>query len=91
MPYARSRTSAGIPCNDTRDTDKHELMLIRAGHHLWALRRRKTVSPSECEAIDAALETIWEAKRQYRAELALRLKEESAKIAARFRRNDGGM
>ena len=85
MPYARSRTDAGIPCNDTRDTDRHELMLIRAGHHLWALKRRKTVTHSECEAIDEALETIWEAKSQYRAELKVRLKEESAKLDERMR------
>jgi len=88
MPYARSRTDAGIPCNDTRDTDRHELMLIRAGHHLWALKRRKTVTHSECEAIDAALETIWEAKKQYRAELKVRLQEEGAKFAARMRQRE---
>jgi len=85
MPYARPRTSAGIPCNDTRNVDRHEMMLIRAGHHLWRLKSLETVTIHERDALGEALETIWEAKRQYRAELGVRLAAESAAFAARMK------
>jgi len=86
MPYARSRASAGIPCNDTRDTDRYELMLIKAGHHLLARQRQKTVTVSESEAIDAALGTIWEAKKLYRAELKIKLREQGIVFAEIMRK-----
>jgi len=57
---------------DYRDVERPELMLIRAGQHLWALWKREVrANPRQDErqsATYAALETIWKAKREYRAE-----------------------
>jgi len=69
---------------DYRDPTRRELLLVRAGHHLWlrdkALRRKFGPTHSESHAISCALETIWEAKRQVKAELQA---ERSAKWAKR--------
>ena len=49
-----------------------ELTLIRAGQHLWAWWKRscgKNRQVSESEALYAALETVWNCKRELRAEM----------------------
>ena len=70
---------------DWHDPNPHELMLIRAGHHLWLDRRKKGLTVSEREAIYEALETIWEAKRKLRAELAKVRRERGRAFAERMR------
>lgn len=74
--------------HDTRDIDPYELKLIRAGHAVWALYRREKLGnggyPSESGPLWAALQTVWGAKKVYRAELKVRRAEESAKLRARF-------
>jgi hypothetical protein len=60
-------------------------MLIRAGHHLWALKRRKSLPLSEQQAIDEALETLWAAKAEYRKELKAKLQAKGAIFAAQMR------
>jgi hypothetical protein len=55
---------------DYRDLDRGEAQLIRVGHALWRDRRKLGDTVAEREGIDAALESVWKAKREYRAELA---------------------
>jgi len=42
---------------------EHEMLLIRVGHHLWKSWKRQEWPQ---EAVLAALETVWEAKRMVR-------------------------
>lgn len=51
---------------DNRATPREEILLIRVGHHLWAMSKRARHADS---ALSAALETVWNAKRVLRAEL----------------------
>lgn len=51
---------------DNRGTPREEIILIRIGHHLWALRGKQKWQET---ALMSALETIWEAKRTLRAGL----------------------
>ena len=62
---------------DYRDLDRGEAQLIRVGHALWRDRLKLGDTVAEREGINAALESVWQAKREYRAELA-------AKRALRF-------
>ena len=55
---------------DYRDLDRGEAQLIRVGHALWRDRRKLSDTVAEGEGINAALESVWKAKREYRAELA---------------------
>ncbi len=55
---------------DYRDLDRGEAQLIRIGHALWRDRRKFGDTVAEREGISAALESVWRAKREYRAELA---------------------
>jgi hypothetical protein len=55
---------------DYRDLERGEAQLIRVGHALWRDRRKSGDTVSEREGINAALETVWQLKREYRAELA---------------------
>ena len=71
---------------DYRDPTWQELILVRAGHHLWALRRKLGCTVHEQTAIDAALETVWEAKKQVKADIAARNREEFAKRKDFFER-----
>jgi hypothetical protein len=79
---------------DYHDIDRGELKLIRIGHSLWSqLKRERRLNPTPSvkaghswEDLDQALETIFELKRQYRAELALKRKENWAKIRDRFKK-----
>ena len=62
--------------NDRHDTDPYESTLIRAGHYLWKLYQQAN---SEA-ALEAALETVWQAKRAYRAELKARREASAQKL-----------
>ncbi len=55
---------------DHRDLDRGEAQLIRVGHALWRDRRKLGDTVAEREGINAALESVWQAKREYRTELA---------------------
>jgi len=71
--------------NDRRDTDPYELKLIRAGHYLVRESRRKGVTVAERDLFWGACELIWEAKRQYRAELAEKRRLRGIEFAKRFK------
>jgi hypothetical protein len=64
---------------DHCDPDRRVLKLVRVGHHLWSLRRKLPPTGHERMAIDAALETVWQAKRELKAEIAVQKKESFAK------------
>jgi hypothetical protein len=55
---------------DYRDLDRGEAQLMRVGHALWRDRRKLGDTVAEREGINAALESVWKAKREYRGELA---------------------
>jgi len=55
---------------DYRDLERGEAQLIRVGHALWRDRRKLGDTVSEREGINAALESVWRAKREYRADRA---------------------
>lgn len=55
---------------DYRDLDRVEARLIRIGHAIWRDRRKLVDTVTEREAINEALESVWQAKREYRTELA---------------------
>jgi hypothetical protein len=55
---------------DYRDLDRGEAQLMRVGHALWRDRLKLGDTVAEREGINAALESVWRAKREYRAELA---------------------
>ena len=72
--------------NDLRDIDRGELKLIRIGQLLW-LDRKKTIRAEDVQHIrvlDAALETVWQLKRERRAELKAERAAESARMRAFF-------
>ena len=54
---------------DYRDLDRGEAQLMRVGHALWRDRLKLGDTVAEREGINAALESVWKAKREYRAEL----------------------
>lgn len=58
--------------NDYRAPTRAELLLTRAGHHLWAqaksLRAKSGDTDTERLALYAALEIVWEAKRHVKTE-----------------------
>lgn len=54
---------------DRRDQTRAELFPTRAGHHLWHLRSKSGCTEAQRAIFLAACETLWEAKRQVRAEL----------------------
>jgi G:T-mismatch repair DNA endonuclease (very short patch repair protein) len=71
------------PYADRRDPDVPVLKLTRAGHHVWMAYQklsrnsgRTKEQERELQALDAALETIWECKRQVKAELEAKRREE---------------
>ena len=57
---------------DYRDLNRGEAQLIRIGHALWRDRRKLGDTVVEREGINAALESVWKAKREYRVEVATR-------------------
>jgi hypothetical protein len=70
--------------NDRHDTDPREGKLIRIGHQLWGLY--KQVTGAEKDALDAALETVWQAKREYRVQLKARRKASAEAFVSRLRK-----
>jgi hypothetical protein len=61
--------------NDRHDLDAMEGKLIRIGHHLWREYKR-----TRSTALEAALETVWAAKRLYRAELKVEREAEAQQL-----------
>ena len=70
--------------NDRHDTDPIEGKLIRIGHYLWKLYRQ--AARAEKDSLDAALETVWQAKREYRVELSARRKASAEAFVTRLRK-----
>jgi hypothetical protein len=70
--------------NDRHDTDPIEGKLIRIGHYQWKLYRQ--AARAEKDSLDAALETVWKAKREYRVELRARRKASAEAFVARLRK-----
>jgi hypothetical protein len=70
---------------DYRDLERGEAQLIRVGHALWRDRRKSGDTVSEREGINAALETVWQLKREYRAELKSKRKASAEAFVARLR------
>ena len=58
---------------DYRDATRAELLLTRAGHHIWAqaknLRAKSGDTDAQRLALYAALEIVWDAKRRTKAEI----------------------
>ena len=75
--------------NDRHDLDATEARLIRVGHYLWRLRASKALTSDERIEIEGALEIVWQAKREYRAELAERRRIKGQEFGARMRRKHG--
>ena len=67
---SQDETNGKAEIHDYRDLDRGEAQLIRVGHALWRDRRKLGDTVAEREGINAALESVWKAKREYRAELA---------------------
>jgi hypothetical protein len=65
---------------DRRDPDAQALRLTRAGHYLWFQLKNANLASTVMQQrpLYEALEIIWEAKRQVKAEIA-------AKNAERFK------
>jgi hypothetical protein len=65
---------------DYRDATRAELLLTRAGHHIWAqakrLRAKSGDTDAERLALYAALEIVWETKRTVKAEIEARRAEQ---------------
>ena len=70
--------------NDRHDVDPIEGKLIRIGHYLWRLYKR--IAVGEKDSLDAALETLWQAKREYRVELKVRRKASAEAFVSRLRK-----
>jgi hypothetical protein len=64
---------------DRRDPTRAEMLLVRAGHYLWAQIRKNGTTVREQMIFHEALETIWQAKREVKAEIARKSKEAFAK------------
>jgi hypothetical protein len=67
---------------DRRDPTPAEMRLTRASHHIWrlirAMRRKQSGTEAErieFDALEGALETIWEAKRQVKREIKAKSEE----------------
>ena len=75
---------------DRHDTERSEFKLIRVGHALWALmlrdRARNRGYLPEIDPVWEALETVWQLKREHRAELAAKRQVQSTELRARFAR-----
>jgi hypothetical protein len=73
--------------NDRYSTSRPELTLIRVGQHLWAMYKRScgiSGYVSERQALYAALETVWERKRELREELKAARTARAAELRERF-------
>jgi len=72
--------------NDRHDTDPVEAKLISVGHHLVRFARLKRLMVSEQTLFWEAAEIVWQAKREYRAELKQRRAARAAITRASFAR-----
>ena len=71
---------------DRRDPKAAEMKLVRAGHYLWRLRAnlvRTGAKGIDLQATDDAIEIIWKAKREVKAEIKARSEASFAKWRAR--------
>lgn len=71
---------------DYHDIDPWELKLIRVGHALWRLYKnaQNRGDLGEIGPLYEALETVWQLKREYRAELAQRRQAKSSAMREKF-------
>ena len=73
---------------DYHDIDRWELKLIRVGQAVWLQYKReraKQGTPSiEIQALYGACQAVWELKKQYRAELAVKRAEKWASAKHKF-------
>jgi predicted metal-dependent hydrolase len=74
--------------NDRHDTDHVEAKLISIGHHLVRFARLKRLNVSERTLLWEAAEIVWNAKREYRAELKVRRAVRASTVAARFKKTE---
>lgn len=65
---------------DKRDPDPQIVKLARAGHYLWFQLHDAKLTPTheQQQALWAALDIIWEAKRAVKAEMAAKRRAEFA-------------
>lgn len=75
-----------MPKYDTTDPNWRVVVLTRAGHHLWRLRRKRGATANDCRDIDAALELIWQCKVEVKAELEEKRLERAKTTRAAFAR-----
>lgn len=70
---------------DRRDPDPTTLKLTRAGHHLWFQYKKSQDGrhPEQERAFSDALEIIYQAKKDVKASIAARIKEETVAIRRR--------
>jgi hypothetical protein len=64
----KAETKMNIVKNDRHDVDPTEAKLVSVGHYLWKIYWKATDEPG----IGAALEAVWQVKREYRQELKTR-------------------
>jgi predicted metal-dependent hydrolase len=83
MSPAASKASS-IRRNDRQDTDRVEAKLISIGHHLVRFARLKGLMVSDRTLFWEAAEIVWQAKREYRAELRVRRAQRAAVARATF-------
>jgi len=67
---------------DRRDPTRAEMLLVRAIHYLWHLRRKIGDTDVERRALDEAFETLFEAKRKVKAEIKIKSAESFRRWAA---------
>jgi hypothetical protein len=68
--------------------DVRERKLIKAGHQVWRWYKEEQRKPTgEMSATDAALETIWAAKRAVRQKLMAERDAKAVKLREAFRKH----
>jgi hypothetical protein len=77
--------SVPLKRNDRHLLDATEGKLIRIGHHIVRESRRKGVTAAEEALLWEAAALVWAAKREYRAELAVRRKAKADEWVERIR------
>jgi hypothetical protein len=73
--------------NDRHSVTPTELRLIRVGHVLWAMHKKecgKSENASERRALQAALDQVWDIKRELREELKAQREARAALLRERF-------
>lgn len=73
-----------MPRYDRNDPDWRVVKLTRAGHYIWRLLRATSDTCLSKGALNAALETIWTAKRELKAAIAVERQQQSAKLRERM-------